>query len=277
MNAALFFLMLVIASGYIFIHFVSFFIYAVRKNDFGVIDIGWGIGFVVVSWLLMLSRIFEFNLNTTVVGFLTTMLVSIWGIRLAHHIAKRNHGKSEDKRYTAMRAKIKPPYVLLKSFFKIFFIQALFMVLVSLTIIHNQSTNFFSQTQPFVIIWIVFGVVLWLIGYFFQAVGDRQLALFVQDKNNQGRLMVEGLWAYTRHPNYFGEACMWWGIALIGFAGDSPLWMKIIALISPIVITLLLRFVSGVPLLEKHMKTKPGFEAYAKRTAIFFPWFPKKD
>ncbi len=276
MNQELFTSMLLIASGYIVIHFIGFFVYALRKNDFGVIDMGWGIGFVAVSWLLILSRILLFDLNTTVVGFLTTMLVSIWGIRLATHIRKRNRGKAEDRRYTAMRANIKPPYLLLKSFFKIFFVQAIFMMMVSLSIIHNQSTMMFSEDQPFLVIWIIFGVIIWIVGYFFQAVGDRQLAEFIQDKKNQGQLMTQGLWSLTRHPNYFGEACMWWGIAFIGFASDGPWFIPIIALISPVVITLLLRYVSGVPLLEKHMKTKPGFDTYQKRTSIFFPWFPKK-
>jgi steroid 5-alpha reductase family enzyme len=119
---------------------------------------------------------------------------------------------------------------------------------------------------------IVVGVVVWLIGYYFEVVGDAQLKRFKADIKNKGKIMKEGLWAYTRHPNYFGEATMWWGIALVALAYKVPL----LSLISPLTITILLVFVSGVPLLERAMKDRPGFEEYAKETSIFIPWFKRK-
>jgi steroid 5-alpha reductase family enzyme len=267
---------LVLTLIVIFIHFTIYFFRAVKQNNFGIIDIGWGQGFVFVVWLLMIYRMFVLGANANAIGYLTLILTSIWGLRLSSHIGQRNHGKPEDKRYVAMRAKIKPPYVLLKSYVTIFLLQALFMLIISLVLVFNVMSGFSNPVDPMMLIPIILGVVVWLGGYFFQSVGDRQLAIFVAKPENKGTLMTQGLWAYTRHPNYFGEVLMWWGIALLGFANGFGIAIPLIGLISPLVVTWLLRYVSGVPLLEKHMKTKPGFAEYEKTTNIFFPWFPKK-
>jgi steroid 5-alpha reductase family enzyme len=267
---------LVLTLIVIFIHFTIYFFRAVKQNNFGIIDIGWGQGFVFVVWLLMIYRVFILGENANAIGYLTLVLTSIWGIRLSSHIGQRNHGKPEDKRYVAMRAKIKPPYVLLKSYVNIFLLQALFMLIIALVLVFNVMSGFANPVNPVMLIPIMLGVVVWLGGYFFQSVGDRQLAIFVANPDNKGKLMTQGLWAYTRHPNYFGEVLMWWGIAILGFANGFGVAIALIGLISPLVVTWLLRYVSGVPLLEKHMKTKPGFSDYEKTTNIFFPWFPKK-
>ena len=267
---------LALTSIVILIHFTIYFFRAVKQNNFGIIDIGWGQGFVFVVWLLMIYRVFILGANANAIGYLTLILTSIWGIRLSSHIGQRNHGKPEDKRYVAMRAKIKPPYVLLKSYVNIFLLQALFMLIISLVLVFNVMAGFSNPVDPMMLIPIFLGVVVWLGGYFFQSVGDRQLAIFVAKPENKGKLMTEGLWAYTRHPNYFGEVLMWWGIAILGFANGFGIAIPLIGFISPLVVTWLLRYVSGVPLLEKHMKTKPGFAEYEKTTNIFFPWFPKQ-
>lgn len=267
---------LVLTLLVVLIHFTIYFFRAVKQNNFGIIDIGWGQGFVLVVWLLMIFRVFFLGANANPIGYLTLILTTIWGVRLSSHIGDRNHGKPEDKRYTAMRAKIKPPYVLLKSYVKIFLLQALFMFIISLVLVFNVMAGFTNPVDPLALVPIILGVVAWLVGYLFQSVGDRQLAIFVANPENKGKLMTQGLWAYTRHPNYFGEVLMWWGIALIGFANSFGFVIAMIGLISPLVVTWLLRYVSGVPLLEKHMKTKPGFAEYEKTTNIFFPWFPKK-
>ena len=267
---------LALASIVILIHFTIYFFRAVKQNNFGIIDIGWGQGFVFVVWLLMIYRMFVLGANANAIGYLTLILTSIWGLRLSSHIGQRNHGKPEDKRYVAMRAKIKPPYVLLKSYIKIFLLQALFMLIISLVIVFNVMSGFSNPVDPMMLIPIILGVMVWLGGYFFQSVGDRQLAIFIAKPENKGTLMTQGLWAYTRHPNYFGEVMMWWGIAILGFANDFGVVIPLIGFISPLVVTWLLRYVSGVPLLEKHMKTKPGFAQYEKTTNIFFPWFPKQ-
>jgi steroid 5-alpha reductase family enzyme len=267
---------LALTSIVILIHFTIYFFRAVKQNNFGIIDIGWGQGFVFVVWLLMIYRVFILGANANAIGYLTLILTSIWGIRLSSHIGQRNHGKPEDKRYVAMRAKIKPPYVLIKSYVNIFLLQALFMFIISLILVFNVMSGLTNPVEPMMLIPIILGVLVWLGGYFFQSVGDRQLAIFVAKPENKGKLMTEGLWAYTRHPNYFGEVLMWWGIAILGFANGFGIAISLIGLISPLVVTWLLRYVSGVPLLEKHMKTKPGFAEYEKTTNIFFPWFPKK-
>jgi steroid 5-alpha reductase family enzyme len=267
---------LVLTSVVIFIHFTIYFFRAVKQNNFGIIDIGWGQGFVFVVWLLMILRVFILGANANAIGYLTLILTSIWGLRLSSHIGQRNHGKPEDKRYVAMRAKIKPPYVLLKSYVKIFLLQALFMLIIALVLVFNVMSGFSNPVDPMMLIPIILGVLVWLGGYFFQSVGDRQLAIFVAKPENKGKLMTQGLWTYTRHPNYFGEVMMWWGIAILGFANGFGIAIPLIGFISPLVVTWLLRYVSGVPLLEKHMKTKPGFAQYEKTTNIFFPWFPKQ-
>ncbi len=260
----------------VLIHFSIYFLRAVRQNNYGIIDIGWGQGFVIVVWLLMITRVFMLGVNANAISYLTLLFTTIWGLRLSGHIRQRNHGKPEDKRYTAMRANIKPPYVLLKGYVKIFMLQALMMVLISVVLIFNIMSDFFEPAQPIAIFAIILGALTWIIGYFFQAVGDRQLANFIAKPINKGKLMREGLWAYTRHPNYFGEVLMWWGIAILGFANGFTILLPIIGLVSAVIVTWLLRYLSGVPLLEKHMKTKPEFQDYANTTNIFIPWFPKK-
>ena len=267
---------LALTSIVILIHFTIYFFRAVKQNNFGIIDIGWGQGFVFVVWLLMIYRVFILGANANAIGYLNLNLTSIWGLRLSSHIGQRNHGKPEDKRYVAMRAKIKPPYVLLKSYINIFLLQALFMFIISLVLVFNVMSGLTNPFEPMMLIPIMLGVLVWLGGYFFQSVGDRQLAIFIAKPENKGKLMTQGLWAYTRHPNYFGEVLMWWGIAILGFANGFGIAIPLIGLFSPLVVTWLLRYVSGVPLLEKHMKTKPGFAQYEKTTNIFFPWFPKQ-
>lgn len=267
---------LIITFVTIIIHFTIYFFRAVKLNNFGIIDIGWGQGFVFVVWLLMILRVFFLGANANAIGYLTLILTTIWGLRLSSHIAQRNYGKPEDKRYVAMRAKIQPPYVLFKSYVKIFLLQALFMFIISLVLVFNVMSGLTNPVDPLALIPIIFGVLVWLGGFFFQSVGDRQLAIFIAKPENKGKLMTQGLWAYTRHPNYFGEVMMWWGIAILGFANGFSIAIPLIGFISPLVVTWLLRYVSGVPLLEKHMKTKPGFAQYEKTTNIFFPWFPKQ-
>jgi steroid 5-alpha reductase family enzyme len=267
---------LLVAFLVVVIHFIIYFIRAVRLNNFGIIDIGWGQGFVWIVWVVMIVRTFLLGANPNVIGYLTLVLTTIWGLRLAYHIHQRNMGKPEDKRYVAMRAKIKPPYVLLKSFIRIFLPQAVLMFLISIGLVLNVMSGFSEPIEPIHLFVVIFAVLIWLIGYVFQAMGDRQLALFIQKPENKGKLMTEGLWAYTRHPNYFGEVLMWWGVGILGFANGFGIVYSLLTLIAPIIVTWLLRFVSGVPLLEKHMRTKPGFAVYEKTTNIFIPWFPKK-
>ena len=240
---------------------VLFVIGTMRKNN-SIVDIGWGIGFVILAWSLLILRLPLSLVRTTI-----TLLVTLWGVRLFYHILKRNHGKPEDFRYVAFR-KAWGKWVVPRAFFQIYMLQGLLMFLIALPYILQGGTSGGVQIALYVI-----GLIVFAIGFTFESVGDAQLKAFLRDPANKGKIMTGGLWRYTRHPNYFGEATIWWGIFLIALSGGvSPL-----AVIGPITITVLLLFVSGVPLLEKSMKNRPGFAEYARQTSIFFPWFPKKS
>lgn len=227
-------------------------------KDASIVDIFWGCGFVVVAWV----GYFNTTGDETRKLLLTT-LVTIWGVRLAGYLFQRNHGKGEDYRYQAMRKRIKNFPLL--SLPIVFIFQGVLIWLISLPIQFAQASP-----EPLTAFDLL-GAVLWAIGLIFEAVGDWQLARFKADPNNKGKVMERGLWRYTRHPNYFGDALLWWGIFC--FALPNGWW----TIISPFAMTTLLLKVSGVALLEKTLaKTKPQYEAYVRRTNAFLPWFPKK-
>ena len=253
---------MITAAWIIFGYFTLFFLIGTALRNNGVVDVGWGIGFVVVAWLMLLLR-----LPASVSRVTMTLLISVWGVRLFLHILKRNAGKPEDFRYVAFR-KAWGRWVIPRAFLQVYMLQGVFMYLISLPVIVSNGSS--PLSSPF---WYALGIAVFVIGFAFESLGDAQLSRFLRDPANKGKLMTQGLWAYTRHPNYFGEATMWWGIFLIAIGGGAPLWV----VISPVTITLLLLFVSGVPLLEKSMKNRPGFAEYARQTSIFFPWFPKKS
>ena len=245
----------------LFVYFNLIFILAqVLKNN-SIVDSFWGPGFLVVAITTLLI-----SDNVGIRTILITTMVALWSIRLFLHITVRNWNKPEDFRYINMRKRWGDNFPLLKAYLNVFMLQGVLLFIVSLTITvgntaMNQSLKWFNYI----------GIGLWLIGYFFEVVGDKQLKDFLGNPKNKGKLMTSGLWSYTRHPNYFGEATMWWGIFLIAITKIENIWI----IISPIVITLLLLFVSGVPLLEKKYKDRPDFIEYSKHTPKFFPWFPK--
>jgi steroid 5-alpha reductase family enzyme len=224
------------------------------------VDIGWGLGFVIIAlFSLFYSR--NFNFRT----ILVTTLVTIWGLRLFYHIINRNWGKPEDFRYANWR-KEWGKWLNLRAFFQIFILQGLFMVIISAPIL---IVNVFSKDgfKPYDFI----GLTVWIIGILFESIGDAQLAAFKKDSKNKGHIIKTGLWRFTRHPNYFGEATIWWGLFIISLSVKYGY----IAIISPLTITLLLLFVSGVPLLEEKYKDNQEFKEYARTTSKFFP-LPRK-
>lgn len=243
-------------------YFFAFFIIGTWIKNNSIVDMGWGIGFVLLAVYSMVR-----TGNYSLVSILTTVMVTLWGGRLFYHIFKRNIGKPEDFRYANWR-KEWGKWVIPRSLFQIYLLQGLMMMMIGfpIVLIHEKSGSEFGAFTAL-------GTAVWLIGYFFEVVGDAQLKAFKSDPDNKGKLMTTGLWALTRHPNYFGEAVMWWGIFIVAVSVGVS-W---IAVISPITITYLLLFVSGVPMLEKSMEKRPGFEAYANRTNKFFPWFSKKE
>jgi steroid 5-alpha reductase family enzyme len=251
---------LLIILGYFLIFFV---VATIIKNN-SIVDIGWGLGFVLVSWILFFLGDPSVH---TIEKLIVNIMVSFWGLRLFYHILKRNAYQEEDFRYKKWREDW-GKWVVLRAFFQVFMLQGVFMYLVGFGVFYINMIG--SQIDQ--IIWLfILGIIVWLSGYLFEVIGDHQLKEFINRKNKDKKLMTEGLWKYTRHPNYFGEALLWWGIFVAVISFNAPFAL----IISPITITLLLRFVSGVPMLEKRMSQREGWDAYAKKTNVFFPWFPK--
>ncbi len=246
----------------IFAYFSVFFVVALIIKNNSIVDIGWGAGFVMVAWYSMVR-----GGNYTEIGVLTTVLVTVWGLRLFYHIIKRNWKKPEDFRYAAWR-KEWGKWLVPRAFLQIFMLQGFFMAVIAYPVIAINATDKASFSLLAII-----GALVWVKGFFFEAVGDWQLKQFIKNPANKGKIMKEGLWRYTRHPNYFGEATMWWGIFIIGIGTRSG----ILGIISPLTITILLVFVSGVPMLEKKYADNSEFQEYARRTSKFIPWFPKKE
>ncbi len=249
-----------IIAIFIIIYMSFFFIISIIKKDSSVVDIGWGLGFVGVALLtLMIHQNFYFK---QIVVF---VLTALWGFRLAIHIYSRNKGKEEDWRYKQWREDWGENFKL-RAFFQIFMLQGFFMFIISAPIILINSS---SYTDFSIIDFAAIGI--WIIGFFFEAVGDYQLKKFKDNPENKGKIMTTGLWKYTRHPNYFGEVTMWWGIFLLTVGVPNAIF----AIVSPALITFLLLKVSGIPMLEKKYKNNPEYQEYKKRTSGFFPFLPK--
>ncbi|CCV64258.1 Steroid 5-alpha reductase domain protein [Alteracholeplasma palmae J233] len=245
---------------------IAFIIGQVKKNN-GLIDIFWGLGFVVVALTGLIYKNNYSLLSLVIVG-----VTLLWGLRLGIYLFIRNWNKKEDFRYVKMREKWKT-HLKTKAFFKVYLTQAIILYVVSMPI---QLTLYFDIKVDELLQYILLGVgvCFWLIGYFFEVVGDTQLRRFIKNPNNKGKIIQTGVWKYTRHPNYFGEVVMWWSIFVISLA---TLNINVIyGIVSPIIMTLLLLFVSGVPLLEKRYRDHAEYQEYAKKTSIFIPWFPKK-
>ncbi len=254
-------------AGVLFLFFVIFFIIAQIKKNNGLADMAWGLGFVVVAITSLI-----YSNSYTLSALVVTILVMLWGFRLFFFIGLRNWNKPEDFRYVDMRKKWKTN-IPLKAFFKVFVLQGVLLYIISLPIqLVNLNAVPFTNNQSYLVL--ILGVMLWLIGFYFEAVGDAQMKAFKKDPNNKGKIMQFGLWKYTRHPNYFGETLMWWAVWVVSISGF--VLINLVGIIGPITITYLLLFVSGVPLLEKKYMDNPLFQEYAKKTSVFIPLPPKK-
>ena len=249
------------SSLLVFIYMTTFFFTAIILRDNSIVDIGWGIGFILIAVLnLLLSE------SRTAVQITAVVLITIWGLRLAVHIFIRNLGKGEDFRYAKWRKDWGSSFYL-RSFLQVFMLQGIIMLFISYPVIllNSYPVHGFG-------IFTIAGIVLWSLGFIFEAVGDYQLLKFTKNiKKRPGEFITTGLWKYTRHPNYFGEALLWWGIFLIAV----PVLYGWTAVFSPLLINFLLLKVSGVPMLEKKYADNPDYQEYAKRTNMFFPRFPK--
>ena len=234
---------------------------SVALKNASIVDIVWGLGFVVVAWVVRARLDANHARQWLLVG-----MTSIWGLRLAGYLFWRNHGRGEDFRYRAMRKHYGARFPLI-SLVTVFVLQGVLMWVVSLPVQLGQVRR---SPDLGVLAWL--GVVAWAIGLGFEAIGDAQLARFKKNPAGAGTVMDRGLWRYTRHPNYFGDACVWWGIALV--AAETGLGA--IGLIGAVVMTILLVRVSGVALLEKSLvKRRAGYADYIARTSSFIPRPPR--
>ena len=233
---------------------------SLRLRDTSIIDIFWGLGFVIVAWLSASLAGWP-----SPRGYLLVGMTTIWGVRLAGYLAWRNWGEEEDRRYRAMRDHWGDRFGLV-SLFTVFWLQAIILWVVSLPL------QLGVQTVAKLNLFDAIGCFVWIAGLFFEAVGDFQLARFKSNPQNDGQVCDRGLWRYTRHPNYFGDFLVWWGYFLVAAAGG--LWWTIF---SPIIMAVLLMRVSGVTLLESSLTNrKPEYQSYIRRTNAFFPWFPRQ-
>ena len=244
----------------IFVYTAIWFAVSVYKKRNDVADIAWGIGYIILCIYLLASY------PATPISILLYSLVTTWGLRLSLHIYTRNKNKTEDFRYKAWRDEW-GKFFYLRSYLQVFLLQGIFLLIIISPVIHAAVAE---KLQWNAFTWI--GLYCWIVGFYFQAVADWQLTVFKADKNNKGLIIQTGLWKYSRHPNYFGEVLMWWSIFII----TIPLANSLYFIISPLTITLLLVFVSGIPMLEKKYKGNPAFEDYKKRTSVLIPMPPRK-
>lgn len=232
---------------------------SIPLRDVSIVDSLWSLMFVLAA-VVYASAVETVGVR----AWLLLALVTIWALRLSGYITWRNHGEDEDRRYQQIRSNNEPGFVW-KSFFIVFGLQALLAWIISLPLLGaiNSSAG---------IGWLdIAGVLLWLVGFIFEAGGDYQLSSFKADPDNKGKVMDKGLWRYTRHPNYFGDFCIWWGFYLLALSAGA--WWSIIA---PVLMSLLLLKVSGVAMLEKDIgERRPKYRDYIARTNAFFPGPPR--
>jgi steroid 5-alpha reductase family enzyme len=257
-----YFAVLIPCAALVVFYMTVWFVLALLRKDNSVADIAWGLGFVLVAIVTFPRR------GSLFISLLVTALVVVWGLRLAVHILLRNRKRGEDPRYAEWRRKWGRSFFW-RSYFQVFLLQGFFLLVISSPVILVNTDRSYPYEDHGLL---TAGFLLWCVGFFFEAVGDAQLARFKRDPANRGKIMDRGLWKYTRHPNYFGEALMWWGIFLVAL--EVPYgWMTVA---SPVLITFLLVRVSGIPLLEKKYAGNADFQAYARRTSAFVPWIPKR-
>ncbi len=233
-------------------------------KNVSIVDLFWGVGFVITDgWYLIATETFSYR------NILFFVLVTVWGLRLSVYLALRNIGKGEDFRYREFRKNYGERNYWWISFFQTFLLQGVLMWLISITL--------WGANQPMDDLRLNFadylGLLVWITGFIFEAGGDYQLAKFKKDKSNKGKVLNSGLWRFTRHPNYFGDAAIWWGYGIICI-GAGHYWYTA----GSILMTLLIIKVSGVALLEKTLKIqKPEYQEYMHKTSSFLPWFPKSQ
>jgi steroid 5-alpha reductase family enzyme len=235
---------------------------AIWRGHHSVVDVTWGLGFAVIA---VTSFLLSSGHGDSTRRALVAALTVLWGLRLAIHIGRRNWGKGEDPRYAELLAKA-PGHPNLFAVRKIYLTQAVVMWFVSLPV----QAAMYERSGPGILTWV--GTAVFAVGFFFEAVGDWQLARFKSDPDSKGKVMDRGLWHYTRHPNYFGDACVWWGLYLIA----AQQWQGALTILSTVAMTYTLANGTGKPTLEKGMaERRPGYADYVKNTSGFIPLPPR--
>jgi steroid 5-alpha reductase family enzyme len=255
----LFLINLLAAAGLMSIGWV----FSLIKKDVTIADSLWGLGFVLIAWLTFF-RTDGFLLRK----ILITGLVTVWGLRLFIHLSTRHRGKGEDPRYGQWRKKHGQAFWIV-SLFKVFLVQALFQWLIAMGVQYGQI----SDTPAYLTLLDVLGFLIGTIGIIIESFADLQLKQFLSDPANKGKIMNQKLWKYSRHPNYFGETMIWWGIFVIVLATPWGFW----TIVSPLLITYTLLKLTGVTLMEEtQFGDNPAYRQYIRETSAFIPWFPKK-
>lgn len=233
-----------------------------RLRRFAIIDVVWGLGFVVAAVVAFAASAGHGDHGRRI---LLLILTAAWGLRLAGYLAWRQRDGEEDPRYTALLERAPAGKGELHMLTRVYTFQLIVMFLVA----QVQVVGMFATGPLSWVAWL--GVAIWAIGMFFEVVGDAQLAAFKANPANRGRLLDTGVWAWTRHPNYFGDAAVWWGLFLV----TASSWPGILTLLSPVLMTWALAFRTGKPLTEQRMAQRPGWADYAARTSGFFPLPPR--
>ncbi|MEE9244316.1 MAG: DUF1295 domain-containing protein [Mycobacterium sp.] len=246
-------MVLVIAHGFTFL-------IGRRLGRYNVVDVTWGVGFVAVAAVCA-----AMGTGDVFRRILLLVLVGVWGLRLAWHMVGKSAGKGEDPRYRALLGENTSAANVIR---RVFVVQAAAGWFISLPL---QVSSVLGPTPPALLPVLVVGVALWLLGLVFEAVGDHQLRRFKADPAHRGAIMDSGLWAWTRHPNYFGDCCVWWGLWLITVAG----WVSLVTVVSPALMTYFLVYATGARLTEKQMADRSGFSEYCSCTSFFIPRPPK--
>jgi steroid 5-alpha reductase family enzyme len=257
--AAIFLTAALLLAGYM----CCMFIVGLKAQDNSLVDIAYGPAFLVACWG---TWFFRGELIPHFRPLLLLSLLTLWGLRLGLHIGLRHRGQGEDFRYRKFR-KDWGDTIIWRSFLQIYMLQGAVVLVVATPALLTMGAPGGSLAWSDLV-----GILLFSIGFFFEAISDWQLTVFKRGGANKGKIIMHGLWRYSRHPNYFGEATLWWGIFFVGLAGPYGLY----GLISPLTIAFLLLKVSGIPMLEVKYQGNPEFEAYKARTNSFFPWFERK-
>ena len=236
---------------------------ALVVRRYNVVDVTWGLGFALIAAVAYGLSAGHGSDSRRALLLGATVL---WGVRLAGYIGWRSRGKGEDPRYTDMLDKASGPRAL-TALRKIFLLQAALIWLISVPV----QAGMFQRGGP---TWLLYlGLAVWLCGLGFESVGDWQLARFKADPGRRGTVLDQGLWRYTRHPNYFGDACVWWGLFLISCSA----WLAVVTVYSPLLMTFLLARGSGKPITEERMAARPGYADYVRRTSGFVPRPPRRS